>query len=79
MNQYDSSHFLELTMYTPGRRQLKMLLTIDEHGSKLIETVLSIAICHQSGDKWQLKTLLLKIFDLCSSIVLTFLIATYPV
>ena len=41
---------------------------------KSIETVFSIAICRQSGDKWQSKTLFLTIFDLRSSIVFTFLI-----
>ena len=39
----------------------------------------SIALCRQSGDKWQSKTLFLTIFDLRSSIVLTFSIAAYPV
>ena len=28
-----------------------------------VETVFSIAICRQPGDKWQLKTLFLAIFD----------------
>ena len=32
----------------------------------------------KSGDKWQSKTLFQTIFDLRSSIVLTFLIAAYP-
>ena len=32
-----------------------------------------------SGDKWQSKTLFLSIFDLCSTIELTFSIAAYPV
>ena len=41
---------------TPGRRLSKTLLTIEERGSKLDRTVFSIAICHQSGDKWQSKT-----------------------
>ena len=59
--------------------QLKTLLTIDEHGPKSLEIVFLIAICRQSGDKWQLKTLFLTIFDLRSSIVLTFSIAIYPV
>ena len=36
------------------------------------ETVFSIAICRQSRDKWHSKTLVLSIFDLRSSIVLTF-------
>ena len=66
--------------YTPGKRQSKTLLTIDEHGSKIaLETVFLIAICGQSGDKWQSKTLFLTIFDLHSSIVMTFLTAAYPV
>ena len=34
-----------------------------------LETEFSIAICRQSGDKWQSKALFLAIFDLCSSIV----------
>ena len=49
---------------TPDRRQSKTLLTIDERRLKSIETVISIAICRQPGDKWQSKTLLLTIFDL---------------
>ena len=41
---------------------------IDKRGSRMLETVSSIAIfC----DKWQLKTPFLTNFDLCSSIVLT--------
>ena len=51
---------------------IEMLLTTDEPGSKSIKTVFSIAICCQSGNKWQSKTLFLAIFDLCSSIVLMF-------
>ena len=46
---------------------------------KSIETVFSIAICRQSGDEWQSKTLFLTIFDLHSSIVLTFSIAAFKV
>ena len=41
----------------------------------MLESVFSIAICRQSGDKWQPKTLFLAIFDPHSSIVLMFLIA----
>ena len=44
---------------------------------KSLETVFLIAICRQSGDKWQSKTMFLAIFDLRSSIVLSFSIATY--
>ena len=46
---------------------------------KSLETVFSIAICCQSGDKQQSKTMFLTTFDLCLSIVLTFSIACYPV
>ena len=46
---------------------------------KSIETVFFIAICRPTGDKWQSKRLFLLVFDLRSSIVLTFLIAAYPV
>ena len=46
---------------------------------KSIETVFLIAICHQCGNKWQSKTLSILIFDLRSSIVLVFSIASYPV
>ena len=46
---------------------------------KSMQTVFSIAICRQWGDKWQSKTLFLLIFSLHSSIVLAFWIAAYPV
>ena len=36
---------------------------------KSLETELSIAICRPTGDKWQLKTLFLSIFNPPSSIV----------
>ena len=65
-------------MITPDRRQSKTLLTIYKDQISL-ETVFLIAICRQSGDKWQSKTLFLTIFDLRLSIVLTFSIAAYPV
>ena len=39
---------------------------------KSLETVIPIAICRQSGDKRQSKTLFLTILDLRSSTVLTF-------
>ena len=44
---------------------------------KSLKFVFSIAICRQSGDKRQSKTLFLTILDLRSSIVLTFSIAAY--
>ena len=43
-----------------------------------LETVFLFAICRQSGDKWQSKTLFLTIFYLHSSILLTFSIVAYP-
>ena len=42
-----------------------------------LETVFSIAICRQSGDKRQSKTLFLTILNLRSPIVLAFSIAAY--
>ena len=51
-------------IYTPNRRQSKTLLTTDEYGSKIAR--------NSGGDKWQSKHFLLTIFDLLSSIVLTF-------
>ena len=62
---------------TPDRRQSKTFLTIDDDRNS-IETVFLIAICRQSGDKWQSKTLFPIIFDLRSAIILTFSIAAYP-
>ena len=64
---------------TPGRRQSKTLLKSMNAGQKSLETMFSIAICRRSGDKGQSKTLFLTIFDLRSSIGLTFSIAAYPV
>ena len=46
---------------------------------KSIETVFSIAICRHTGDKWELKTLFLSIFDPRSSILDNGLIAAYQV
>ena len=58
-----------------NQKRYQQSTTVDQ---KSLETVLLIAICRQCGDKWQSKTLFLKIFDLHSSIVLAFLIAAYP-
>ena len=55
--------------FTPGRRQLKTLKLSRNVYKKSIETVFLIAICRPTGDKWQLKTLFLSIFDPLSSIV----------
>ena len=58
----------------PDRRQSETLLTIDERGWKSQETVFSIANRATNNNR----KLFLSIFDLRSSIVLTFLIAAYP-
>ena len=54
---------------TPGRRQSKTTLQSRNVDQKSLETVFSIAICRPTGDKWQLKTLFISIFDARSSIV----------
>ena len=46
-----------------------MLILYKNVDQKSLETEFLIAICHPIGDKWQLKTLFLAIFDLCSMIV----------
>ena len=56
-----------------------MLILLRNVDQKSLETVFWIAICRQLGDKWQSKTMFLTIFDLRSSIVLTFLITSSPV
>ena len=58
-----------LGMYTPGRRQSKTSILSTNVYQKSLETEFLIAICHQSGDKWQSKTLFLAIFDPRSSTV----------
>ena len=55
--------------FTPGRRQSKTPILSRNVDQKSMETVFSIAICHQCGDKWQSKTLFLSIFDPHSSFV----------
>ena len=64
---------------TRGRRQSKTVLQSTSADHISLETVASIVICRQSGDKCQSKTLFLTIFYLRSSVVLTFPIAAYPV
>ena len=57
---------------TPGRR-------LSKNGDQnSIETVFSIAICHQSGDKWQWKTVSNEL-NLRSPTILEFSIAAYTV
>ena len=48
----------KITISTPGRRQSKTPILSRNVDNKSIETVLSIAICRYTGDKWQSKTLL---------------------
>ena len=48
---------------TPGRLQSKTLLLSTNVDQKLVETEFLIAICPLTGNKWQLKTLFIVIFD----------------
>ena len=48
---------------TPDRWQSNTLILWTNVDQKSLETVFSIAICRQSGDKWQSKTLFLVIFS----------------
>ena len=57
------------SFYTSDRRQSKTLILLMNIDKKLFETEFLIAICRQTGDKWQSKTLFLAIFDLRLSIV----------
>ena len=50
-----------------------MLILSTNVDQKSLETEFSIAICCQSGNKWQLKTLFLTIFELCLSIIYSIL------
>ena len=52
-----------------GWGQSKMPILSRNVHPKSIETVFLIAICRNSGDKWQSKTLFLSIFYPCSTIV----------
>ena len=61
------------------RQQSKTLILSTNIHQKSLETVFLIAICRQSGDKWQSKTLFLTIFYLRSWLVLTISIDAYPV
>ena len=57
------------TYTTPDRQQSKTLILSTNVDKKTLETEFSIAICRPTGDKWQLKTLFLAIFDSRSSII----------
>ena len=63
--------------YHTGYAAIEKDLTIDERGSKIVRN--GVFDFHLSPYWRQSKTLFLTIFDLRSSIVLTFLIAAYPV
>ena len=66
---YNGIFFPIWTQNTPGRRQSKTSILSKNVDKKLLEIEFMIAICHPIGDKWQLKTLFLAIFDPPSSIV----------
>ena len=61
--------FSLVSNHTPGRQQLKTAILSRNVDKKMLETEFLIAICHQSGEKWQSKTLLISIFDLRLAIV----------
>ena len=65
--------------FTPDRQQSKTLYSRQTWLKECLKQYFHIAICRQSGDEWQLKALFLTIFDLHSSIVLTFSISAYSV
>ena len=70
---------LRSSISTPGRRQLKTPILSRNVYQKSLETELFlIAICRQCGDKWQLKTLFLTIFDLRLLIVDSFFYCRLP-
>ena len=71
--------FFNLYTNTPGRRQSKTLLTIDERGSKIAKK--SVFDCHLSpvGLQMSIENSVSNDFYLRSSILLTFPIAAYPV
>ena len=63
--------------YRTGSNQKRSEQSMNTVHSGLLETVFSIAICRQSGDKRQSKALFLAILDPRLSIALTFSIASY--
>ena len=67
MSHYDS-HICCLES-TTGRRQSKTPILSRNVDKKSLEIEFWIAICRHNGDKWQLKTLFLSIFDPRLSIV----------
>ena len=72
---YEPHHkYFDVNFNTPDR-QSKTFLTIDERGKKIARH--NVFDCHLSpvGRQWQSKTMFLTIFDLRSSMVLTFSIA----
>ena len=57
------------TIFASDGRQSKTLILSTNVDQTSLETEFSTAICRQSGDKWQSKTLLIAIFDPRSSVV----------
>ena len=56
-------------VFTPDRLQSKTLILSTNIDKKYLATEILIAICRPTGNKWQLKTRLLLIFDPRSWIV----------
>ena len=63
MTSYFGSFIRPMLNIKQDRWQSKALILSTSVDQKSIETEFSIAICRQTGDKWQSKTLFLEIFD----------------
>ena len=63
LNKFLSMQRVKSDGFTPGRGQSKTPILSSNVDKKSIETEFLIAICRQSGDKWQSKTLFLSNFD----------------
>ena len=68
-SQYKSKqHIILLSHLVGDNRSVNLILSMNVN-QKSLETEFLIAICRPTGDKWQLKTLILAVFDLHYSIV----------
>ena len=77
--QYSTAYCTN-TFITPYRWKLKtLILSTNNRDKKWLETEFVIAICRQSGDKWQSTTLFLTIFDCIRWLLRAFSIAAYQV
>ena len=70
-------YIFSVSINTPDRQQSKTLILSTNVDQRLLETEFSIAVCHPTGNKWQLKTLFLAICDPRSLIIRAFSIAAY--